>query len=178
MSYIMSCNSTCEREQAEPGVCHLPRFPHEAHDPVDNDNIECSDTRSPNPRASKSSEATRYYEFPARADYGIPSKSMAYPAMPAFSCCGLLTIAHRWRSRRQSAADLRKHQNEVYTEHQRMRRIEEQRRAELRAQQPPAYDDVFRSSVESVTGMGMHRRPVLTPHSTYSEQSLRSVSSG
>jgi hypothetical protein len=172
----MSCNSTCEQEQGELGIYHLPRFSQEAYGPVDNDNMECSDVCFPNSRTSKSSEATRYYELPARADYDIPSKSMAYPAMPGLCCCGLLTIAHRWRSRRQSAADLRKHQNEVYTEHQRMRRIEEQRRAEQRAQQPPAYGDVLRSSGESVAGMEMQRRPAMTPHSTYSEQSSRSVS--
>ena len=177
----MPCNSICEQERGELGIFHPSRSHHEAQGSVDDDSIDCiepSDACFPNPRCSKSSEATRYYELPARADYDIPSKSMAYPEMPAFSCCGLLTIRRRWRSRRQSAADLRKHQNEVYTEHQRMRRIEEQRRAELRAQQPPAYDDVLRNSGESVTGMGMQRRPMMTPHSTYSQQSSRSGSSG
>jgi hypothetical protein len=176
----MSCNSTCEQERDEQSTCYNYRSPQEAG-PVDNGSIDCielSYMRSLNPRTSKSSDATRYYELPARADYDIPSKSMAYPAIPAFSCCGLLTIAHRWRSRRQSAADLRKHPNEIYTEHQQMRRIEEQRRAEQRAQQPPAYDDVLSSSGESVTGMGMQRRPVMVQHSTHSEQSSQSVSSG
>jgi hypothetical protein len=177
----MPCNSICEQERGELGIFHPSRSHHEAQGSVNNDSIDCIeplDASFPNPRCTKSSEATRYYELPARADYDIPSKSMAYPATPAFSCCGLLTIVHRWRSRRQSAADLRKHQNEVYTEHQRIRRIEEQRRAEQRAQQPPAYDDVLRSSGESVTGMGMQRRPMMTPHSTYSQQSSRSGSSG
>jgi hypothetical protein len=174
----MSHNFTCDQEQGELGIYPLPRPSQEAYDLVDNGNMECLETWPPNPRKSKSSEATRYYELPARADYDISSKSRVYPASPAFCCCSLLTIAHRWRSRRQSAADLRKHQNEVYTEHQRMRRIEEQRRAEQRAQQPPAYDDVLRSSGESVTGRGIQRRPVMTPHSTYSEQSSQSVGSG